>query len=59
MPRPTEEWKKGNTYNSAFKTIILLLYGYVYIQYMTMISYHGSYIAHRCDYKAIALCCIY
>jgi hypothetical protein len=33
-----------------------LLYGYVYIQSMSMLRDHRLYIAYTCDYKAIALC---
>jgi hypothetical protein len=49
---------------AMLKTLYLKLshyyFTYVYIQFMTMISYHGSYIAYTCDYKiTFALCCIY
>jgi hypothetical protein len=36
-----------------------LLYDYVYIQSMSMVRDHRLYIAYTCDYKVIALCCIY
>jgi hypothetical protein len=35
------------------KTVILLLYDYIYIQFMSMIRDHKLYIAYTCDYKVL------